>query len=214
MSTIATIQGVPIRFEQGRVFFTADADIDADGGNGQHGGRPAYMVNDAGSEALANGGMAMRKGKVVGVTDWFRDIVILGPDGQPRVFPGGIIASKTSYRYPGKDKNDPAAYVDTETIPYIVVPPAIITGVGAPVVLGCKARVTFKGKSVDAVVADVGPRSKVGELSIAAARAVGIPSSPRNGGRKIFDVTYELWPGVPAPGFVLQRSNGTHVLPG
>jgi hypothetical protein len=66
--------------------------------------------------------------------------------------------------------------------------------------------VTFRGKSVDCVVADRGPKNKIGELSIAAARAVGLPSSPRHGGTEKPEVLYELFPGVAAPGFVLQRS--------
>ncbi len=187
----------------GRVFFTADADIDADGANGQNGGVAAYRVDDKGSEALANGGMAIVNGKVVCAKPWARSIVILDRDNEPKVFPGGIIASMTWYRHPGKMADDPAAYVDAETVPYIVVPPLIVQQT-AGVVRGCKAKVTYKGRSVDCVVADRGPSAKIGEISIAAARAVGIPSSPRKGGVESPDVTYELWPGVAAPGYVLQ----------
>lgn len=208
MPTIGTItnEGYSCVIRQdtsGRVHFTADADIDADGANGQNGARAAYKADNTGSEALANGGMGRRGGRVVCIHNWARDIVILGADNEPRIFPGGIIASMTWYRYPGRAINDPTAYVDSETIPYIVVPPLIVqrtTGV----VRGCRARVTYNGRSVDGVVADRGPRNKIGELSIEAARAVGIPPSPRTGGRSQADVLYELWPGVAAPGFVLQ----------
>lgn len=210
MKTIGTIESkdegfsCTIKEDDGRVFFTADADIDADGANGQSGGPAAYRADNKGTEALANGGMKrLADGKVICAKDWARDIVILGKDNEPKIFPGGIIASMTWYRYPGKDANDPEAYVDSETIPYIVVPALIIQGT-AGIVRGCKARVTYKGKSVDAVVADKGPRNKIGELSIAAARAVGIPSSPRSGGTDKVEVRYELWPGVAAPGFTLQ----------
>lgn len=180
-----------------RVFFKADGDVDADGANGQAGGKPAYMVNDKGSEYLANGGMKMSGGRVVFSQSWGRDIVIVGPDNQPMVFPGGIIASKTWYRWRNKGVADPEAYVDSETVPYIVVPQLIIQGTEG-VVRGCKARVSYQGKSVDCVVADKGPRSKIGELSIAACRAIGINGSPRNGGLSSPDISYELWPGVPA----------------
>jgi hypothetical protein len=112
--------------DQGRVFFTADGDIDADGANGQNGGPAAYRVDNKGTESLANGGMAIRDGKVICAKSWARDIVILGKDNEPKVFAGGIIASLTWYRHPGKLANDPAAYVDAETVPYIVVPPLII----------------------------------------------------------------------------------------
>lgn len=185
-----------------RVWFYADADIDADGANGQHGARVAYMADNSGSEHLANGGMQRVNGKVICAHDWARSIVILGADNEPKEFPGGIIASKTWYRYPGINPNDPAAYVDSQTIPYIVVPPIIIKGVSG-IVCGCKARATVGGKSIDCVVADRGPAKKIGELSIAAADALGIPSSPRNGGREKADILYELWPDVAAPGFEL-----------
>lgn len=99
--------------------------------------------------------------------------------------------------------SDPAAYVDSETIPYIVVPPLIVQKT-KDVGRGCRARVTFKGRSVDCVVADRSPIAKIGELSIAAARAVGLPSSPRSGGTTRAEFLYELWPDSAAPGFVLQ----------
>ena len=147
--------------------------------------------------------MRIVNGQVVFKKGWGRSIVILGNNNQPRIFPGGLIASMTWYRHPGMAVNDPAAYVDSETVPYIVIPPLVYQKT-AGVVRGCKARVTFQGKVVDCVVADLGPKTKVGELSIAAARAVGIPPSPRTGGRETPDVLYELWPGEAAPGFVLQ----------
>lgn len=187
----------------GRVHFVADADIDADGANGQNGKIAAYKSDNTGSELLANGGMKIVNGKVICAHEWARDVVIIGSDNEPKIFPGGIIASKTWYRHPGKSANDPAAYVDSETVPYIVVP-ALIVQETAGVVRGCRARVTFKDKSVDCVVADRGPAKKIGELSIAAARAVGLPSSPRHGGTEKAEVLYELFPGTAAPGFVLQ----------
>jgi hypothetical protein len=191
--------------DDGRVHFLADADIDADGANGQNGGPAAYKVDDSGTEFLANGGMKIVEGKVICAKPWARDIVILDADNEPKVFPGGIIASTTWYRHPGKLRSDPAAYVDSETVPYVVVPPLVIQKT-AGIVRGCKARVTWKGNSVDCVVADRGPSNKIGELSIAAARAVGLPASPRSGGTVKPEVLYELWPGKAAPGFVLQAA--------
>jgi hypothetical protein len=189
--------------DDGRVHFVADADIDADGANGQNGGPAAYKADDSGTELLANGGMAIVQGKVICAQPWARDIVILDTDNEPKVFEGGMIASITWYRHPGKLASDPSAYVDSETVPYVVVPPMIVQRT-AGVVRGCKARVTWNGRTVECVVADKGPSRKIGELSIAAARAVGLRSSPRNGGTERPEVQYELWPGVAAPGYVLQ----------
>ena len=201
MRTIATItnEGFTCKITEDddlRVSFTADMDIDADGANGQHGAKAAYRVDNKGSEALANGGMGLRNGKAVFTTSWGPDIAVSDAEGDPLVI-DGVIITKTSYRFPGVPSRSPAAYVDSQTVPYIVVPPAIIRGVRG-IVMGCKARVTYRGKSVDAVVADAGPRTKIGEASIAAAEAVDIPSSPRTGGLDGAQVLYELWPGVPA----------------
>lgn len=195
---LGTIEGVPIREDDtGRVFFTANAAIDADGANGQHGHRAAYMVGDKGSDYLENGGMKMRGGRVVCAHSWARDIVILGDDNEPKVFPGGIIASMTWYRHQHLDKDDPAAYIDSESVRYVVVPPLIVQKTKG-VVRGCLAHITYNGKTVICVVADKGPSKKVGELSIAAARAIGIPSSPKNGGISSNSILYELWPGSAA----------------
>jgi hypothetical protein len=187
----------------GRVHFVANADIDADGANGQNGGQAAYLADDSGTEALANGGMKIVGGKVVCAHSSARNIVILDDDNEPKVFPGGIIASMTWYRHPGKAVADLSAYVDAATVAYIVVPPLIVQRT-AGIVRGCRARATYRVKSVECVVADRGPSTKVGELSIAAAKALGIPSSPRNGGTSEPEVLYELWPGQAAPGYVLQ----------
>jgi hypothetical protein len=65
------------------------------------------------------------------------------------------------------------------------------------VVIGCKARLTYNGASIDAVVADVSGAGDIGEISIAAAEILGIPSSPRTGGVPS-GVSFELWPGQAA----------------
>lgn len=191
--------------EDGRVHFTADADIDADGANGQNGSLVAYNNTDTGSDYLANAGMAIKNGRVVCDKSWARKIVILGDDNEPKLFPGGLIASKTAYKHQGRNPRSPDAYVDSETVPYLVVPPVVINETKG-VVLGCRGLIHFGGRSIECVVADVGPKKLVGEMSIAAARALGIPPSPRNGGRKVPDVGYELWPGQVAPGYRLQPS--------
>ena len=192
--------------DRGRVYFVADGDIDADGANGQNGGLAAYRKDGKGSEALENGGMKINsQGKVYCWKSWARDIVILGKDNEPKIFPGGIIGSKTWYRHPGKMPDELDAYVDAETVPYLVVPPIIVQNTKG-IVRGCRATVTGPGGSVDCVVADLGPAKKIGELSIAAARAIGVNSNPRNGGTSKPELLYELWPGIAAPGYFLQRS--------
>src|SRR2546429_333550 len=80
---------------------------------------------------------------------------------------------------------------------------ATLDGV-APIVLGCCAVVTNSrnGKSTEAVVADTGPRNHLGEISVACAKAIGIPTGtthPANGGGASSPtIEYRLFPGIPA----------------
>lgn len=198
------------------VIFIADLDVDVDGANGQSGKRAAYMLGDKGRELLANGGMAMRGGKVVGVKSWWTDIVLSGPDGEPLVLANGVVPSMTSYKYPGKAVSDPARYVDAEDVPYICVPSIVLRGtVGA--VLGCACEVEYlpTGAKCSGVVADSGPPNKNGEASAAMARKLGINDDPRSGGVDAPKVRYRIFPGRPAivngHVFILQRSNGQYV---
>lgn len=82
---------------------------------------------------------------------------------------------------------------------YIVVPPAIIHGVKG-VVLGCQAHATNTrtGLTTDAVVGDIGPHKKLGEISVACAKALGINPSPVSGGIEEHVIFYHIEPGVPA----------------
>jgi hypothetical protein len=83
---------------------------------------------------------------------------------------------------------------------FIVVPPAVCRGTKGRV-LGARARVHYlrTGLICDAVVGDIGPTKKVGELSPAAAKAVGMEPNPVNGGEDNYEmVVYEIWPEQPA----------------
>jgi len=89
--------------------------------------------------------------------------------------------------------------IDAESVPFIVVPPLIIQSV-AGVILGAADRVTNTetGKTCIAVVADIGPGRKLGELSCEAARRVGLSGNPNNGGTDSKIIRYEIWPGESA----------------
>jgi hypothetical protein len=177
--------------------YGADADIDADGANGQHGEKEAYNDTDTGSEYLANGGMGLKNGQVVFTESWGSDIAVTGPDGNPLVI-DHIVVCKTAYRIPGFPLDHPACYIDSQTVPYGVVNSSIINGV-APIVMGCAFRVRYcQGPWIPGMVADVGPSKKIGEVSIAMANLLGLPSSPRDGGTNSPHLDYELFPGVPS----------------
>lgn len=117
---------------------------------------------------------------------------------------------------------DPCAQADTslhmngkalnaDVDKYIVVPPAIINGVKG-IVLGCQAYVTnlSNGRTSETVVGDIGPHKKLGEASVALAKALGLNSSPTSGGTDEHIIHYSLRPGVPAvvdgKTYVLQKS--------
>lgn len=140
-------------------------------------------------------------GRVFFVAD--ADIDCDGSGGNPDRDP--YFQPDTTYHHNGKALN---AY----EVPFIVVPPAIIR-LTKQTVLGCAARLTYAktGKSCQCIVGDIGPTFKLGECSPAAAKLVGIPPSPVNGGVSDYDlVTYELWPGQVAKidgiTYALQRS--------
>lgn len=189
---VCTIAGVQvIEGDDGRVRWIAGAAIDADGCY-----RAYHPDRGKGIDWLGNAGEP---------GNWYGVVTDTGaPDGQPIVQgpndpAPGYFVSATSYQHGLYGRTNPRRYVDAESVPYVVVSPLIRRGV-LPVVLGCKARVTHihDNRSVECVVADTGPRNKIGELSIAAARAIGIPSSPRTGGEEEKVIQYEIWPGVPA----------------
>ena len=89
--------------------------------------------------------------------------------------------------------------IDAEAVSYIVVPPMIVRGVRG-VVMGCQGRATntSNGLSIDVVVADVGPRLKLGEASCECARRLGLDGNPNHGGTEACIIRYEIFPGVPA----------------
>lgn len=202
------------------ISFIADADINADGANGQNGLKVAYTNKDNGSELLANGGMKIVDGVVVPKNDWAKDIVIMEPNGKTiRVFDHGMIASKTAYHFPGYRLDDPNAYVDSEEIPSITVPPLIITKTPVgDIILGakCFVRNAKTGQCAWGIVNDVGPRNKNGEISIAMARAIGVNPSPKTGGVDTKSIEYHIYPSTHfhwrGKSIPLQRSNGTYAI--
>lgn len=90
---------------------------------------------------------------------------------------------------------------------YIVVPPAIINGTNG-IVLGCRGIVThtLTGMETAVVVGDIGPHLKLGEVSIATARALWIDPSPTSGGEDRHVISYEIYPGQAALGYTLKPS--------
>jgi len=206
---IGNIQGSDIVEEDdGSVTFSAGATLDGDGANGQFGGDPCYAPSGYPGGTLDVIGNAGHPGNWYGVVTDTGDETgrpIIQGAGDP--CPGAYV-SATSLHLRKADgtpwpNSSPFKYVDSATVPFIVVPPMIIKGV-AGIVIGCRAIVTNakNGQSVEAVVADGGPSNHLGEISVACARAIGIPTGtthPANGGGASSpDIHYRLFPGVAA----------------
>ncbi len=173
--------------DDGRVHWQSHATVDADGANGQNGNPFAYRLdNDGlddihGSAGYPNGG--------------WQNVLVNDGSGHPLTDGDGNCFSSTTYRWPTRPVK--TRYVDATTVPYVVVNPIIrMEAKGA--VIGCRATVTYKGKSVDAVVADVSGRGTIGELSIAAAKALGFKDFSARSGGVNSGVTFEFWPGTAA----------------
>ena len=194
-----------IERDDGSVIFFAGATLDGDGACGQSGGLPCYApasYEGRTLDILLNAGCPGKWNGIV--TDNAGTPIIQGPDDP---CPGAYVSSTSLHllNKRGKELPDcsPFKYVDSATVPLVVVPPMIIKGV-AGIVMGCLCIVTntCNKRRVKAVVADRGPRNHLGEISIACANALGIPigkTYPANGGGALAPtIRYELFPGVPA----------------
>lgn len=195
---------LPKRNPDGSYSFTAGMAIDADGANGQS-SAPVYAPSGyqpAPLDYLSNAGSP---------GDWYGVVTDTGEaDGTPvkqgpnDPMPGAFV-SATSYEYDGFARTDPLRYVDANSVIYIVVP-GHWRMEAKGVVLGCRALVQNlkTGQVAEAAVLDFGPRSKIGEASIACARYFGVPSSPKNGGTDKPIFHYVFFPDVAANGFELK----------
>lgn len=175
------------------ISFEAGATIDGDGGYRTYCPPGASTV---GLDYLANAG---EPGNWFGVLTDRGGRPIVQQTGDP--FPGCYV-STTRYQRPGFSPSNPRRYLDSEKELFAVIPGPLIRMV-APVVIGCLIIATYGSKAVSGVCGDSGPATHLGEISIAMAKALGIPSSPENGG-VASGVSYRFFPGVAAHGYELQ----------
>lgn len=169
------------RTSGGALTFLSGLEVDADGAPN------AYAPGNRGLDALANAG---RPGHWYGIVTVHGRPVVQGPHDP---FPGFYV-SPTSLENPALPATDPHRYVDATAIPFLALPPELLGRNG--VKLGDVAAVEYGGRVVYAIVADRGPRGKLGEGSVALAKALGIPSSPRTGGLERHAIRVVLLPGT------------------
>jgi Fungal chitosanase of glycosyl hydrolase group 75 len=152
----------------GSFIYTSGLAIDADGS--PH----AYGPHGLGLDWLANAG---RPGDWWGiVTDRHGDPVIQGPDDPaPHYY-----VSTTSLEDTTQHEASPLRYVDSETVPFIVLPSDNRFGCE----LGDNAFVFHpaNGASSFAIFADIGPVGHLGEGSIKLAQNLQINHDPKHGG--------------------------------
>jgi hypothetical protein len=165
------------------LFFQAGMAIDADGAP------KAYHPDDTpGLDALANAGKPGRWWGVV-TDDSGAPVVQKETDPAP-----GFYVSSTSLEDTSKGREDPTRYVDSSSIAYVALPPAAVKDGGAALGDFAVVRERKTGKLAYAIFADIGPKNKLGEGSIALAEALGVPSSARKGGAS-GGVDYLVFPG-------------------
>jgi hypothetical protein len=109
--------------------------------------------------------------------------------------PGYYVSTTSLYDRNNRNPRDPRRYVDAATIPYIVLPPRGLKYAR----LGDFATVINleNGKISSAIVADGSLElpDRIGEGSIALAKALGIDPDPRNGGKDDGGILYLVYPG-------------------
>lgn len=169
--------------EKQAFFFSAGMAIDADGAP------DAYHPENIGKDHLGNAG---RPG------NWWALVTDTGdPSGTPLIQQAGdpspgFYISATALEDRTKPTRDPKRYVDSNTIPYLVLPSNQRGGARLGD-LGFAVN-RANGKSSPAIFADLGPRNKLGEGSIKLAERLGVPANPRHGGASR-GIVYVVFPG-------------------
>jgi hypothetical protein len=155
-------------------YFKSGMQIDADGAP-----KAYHKDSSMGLDHLKNAG---KKG------NWWGIVTINGKSGGSPTIQGsddpapGYYVAGTSLQDSTKEDADPDRYVDSAEVPYIALP----SGIKFPVKTGDFGFVinTENNMTSGCVFADIGPRGKIGEGSIALAEAVGISSDPKGEGTK------------------------------
>lgn len=179
-----TIQGFKVykHNPSGAIMFRAKFAIDADGSP------RAYGPNNSGLDYTANAGYP---------GNWWG--IVTNSNGTPYVqgagdpYPGMYVSptSLVNTAYPAKN---PLRYVDSESIPFYVLPSAVTQLAG--IKLGDVGYVynTVTGLGCYAIFADGGPAGKLGEGSIYLANKLGINSNARTGGTSQGIIDYIVFP--------------------
>jgi Fungal chitosanase of glycosyl hydrolase group 75 len=186
LSEIDSVGGVTIYSVAGEpkaIVFKAGAAINADGAAN------CYGPNNSGIDYTANGGDDQGG-------NWWGGPV--GKDGRPLVqqiydpYPG-MYVSATAHFNPAYTEDSQYRYIDSAAIPFLVLPGNHANGAK----LGDVALVlnTVTGDNSYAIYADVGPQSKIGEISLRLATALKLNPNPKSGGIVLHEIAYLVFIG-------------------
>lgn len=178
-------QNLPVLNADGGILFTAGMTIDADGAPNAYGPRNRgldYTANARGKDGWA-ALVTNRYGRPV--------IQKTGP------YRGYYVSTTSLHHSNVSDSRSPKKYIDATRILYIALPADFAAAYG--ISLGDLALVVNQanGRSAYAIFADVGPKGRIGEGSIALAEALRIPANPRHDSLEE-GVTYLIFPGSAA----------------
>jgi hypothetical protein len=183
--TTHNIDGVLVTVTDTEVQYEAGAAIDCDGAPN------AYALPSSGHRGLDNIFNALEDPRNTALDKYGDPIgpwagVILGHDGKPYIQDSGpfqgYCLSSTALFDPHYPETDYRRFVDATRIAYISIPPAI-RNLGVRLGDGALVADRETAQSIQCIVADIGPRKRLGEVSVLAAQGMGFAdSSPRTGG--------------------------------
>jgi hypothetical protein len=160
---------------------SAPLHVDADGSP------RAYGPGCLGEDYIANAG---RPGNYWGIVTANGVPVVQGPDDPA---PGWYV-STTSLQDPGFPIHDPRRYVDSESVPGVVLPGSAYRRWGMRLGDLVLIERPVLALSVWAIFHDVGPGDAFGEATIFSANALKINADPKHGGMD-GGIGYTLYPG-------------------
>ena len=182
---IDSVAGVSIYSTPGdppAFLYRAAMTIDADGSPN------CYGPNNSGLDYTANGGEIGENWWGGPTDDSGMPIIQKIYDPSP-----GMYVSGTAHINPAHPEASPYRYLNSEHIPFIVLPGQHSNKAE----LGDAAFVydELTGENCYAIYGDVGPSSKIGEGSIRLAEALKINADPKTGGTEARHIIYVVFPG-------------------
>jgi hypothetical protein len=188
---IRTIGGVKIYSEKNAYIYIGGMSVDADGDE------LAYAPEGEGLAPLDYIANAGKPGNWWGIST--------DQSGQPYIQQPyhrgpGYYVSCTALENPAFPKSNPDRYIDSSQIPYFVLPSNFTSGIPSPMTppklgdLGL-AYNTQTGDNNAMIYADIGPKDKIGEGSMALASTLALSPNPKTGGTSKKIICYWFVPG-------------------